>query len=204
MTNTSYSTPRDIRIGVLAVQGSVIEHVNTLKQIQGVTPVEIKAPQQIKDIDGLILPGGESTTIGKLIQDFNLKDAIIERAKKGMPVWGTCAGMILMAKKITGQDNTYLNLMDIVVKRNAYGGQLDSFATWQVIPAVSDKPLKLVFIRAPYVEKAGKEVQVLTRVGENIVAVKQGNMLATAFHPELTDDTTFHEYFIQIVRESLQ
>ncbi|SHF35373.1 5'-phosphate synthase pdxT subunit [Caldanaerobius fijiensis DSM 17918] len=192
-----------LNIGVLAVQGSVVEHVNMLKKIDGVKPIEVKIPEQLYHIDGLILPGGESTAIGKLIEDYGLNNIIVERAKKGMPIWGTCAGMILMAKKITGQNKTYLNLMDIVVKRNAYGSQLDSFATHEVIPAVSDKPLKMVFIRAPYVEDIADTVEILAKVDGHIVAVKQDNLIATSFHPELTDDTSFHRYFIKIVRESI-
>lgn len=199
----SNTTQNNLRIGVLAIQGSVIEHVNMLKKIDGIEPIEVKTPEQLYQIDGLILPGGESTTIGKLIEDYGLSSIIIERAKKGMPIWGTCAGMILMAKKISNQDKTYLNLMDIVVKRNAYGSQLDSFTAYEVIPAVSDKPLKLVFIRAPYVEKVADTVEVLATVDGHIVAVRQHNLIATSFHPELTEDISFHKYFIKIVRGSM-
>jgi len=184
-----------VKIGVLALQGSVIEHLKKLSEIEGIYPVEIRNANELSDISGLVLPGGESTTLGKLIKDFELADVIKDTIRNGMPVWGTCAGMILLAKDIAGQNNIHLGLMDISVKRNAYGTQLDSFKTKCIIPEVSDKELTLVFIRAPWVEKVWGSAKLLATVNDRIIAIRQDNMLATSFHPELTEDMTFHKYF---------
>ncbi|HHW02325.1 MAG TPA: pyridoxal 5'-phosphate synthase glutaminase subunit PdxT [Thermoanaerobacterales bacterium] len=183
-------------VGVLALQGAVREHMNMISRI-GATPLAVKTRDELKKIDALILPGGESTTIGKLMTEFNLKDEIIRRAKEGMPVWGTCAGMILLAKHIVNQENTHLDLMDIWVRRNAYGSQLDSFIAEKRVEGVSEKPIPMVFIRAPYVEKVGSGVKILSEIDGKVVAAREGNLLATAFHPELTDDLSFHRYFIE-------
>ncbi|MBZ4665545.1 MAG: pyridoxal phosphate synthase yaaE subunit [Mahella sp.] len=191
-----------LRIGILGLQGSVIEHTVMLKRLEDVKPVQVKTADDLDVIDGLILPGGESTTIGRLITDYKLKDRIIERARAGMPVWGTCAGMILLAKHIINDDNVHLGLMNIHVRRNAYGSQLDSFKTVMLIPAVAEYPIPLVFIRAPYVEKADDGVEVLAELDGKIIAVRQGHLLATSFHPELTDDLSFHRYFADIVAKS--
>ncbi|WP_291955558.1 pyridoxal 5'-phosphate synthase glutaminase subunit PdxT [Mahella sp.] len=191
-----------MRIGILGLQGSVIEHTVMLKRLEDVKPVQVKTADDLDVIDGLILPGGESTTIGRLITDYKLKDRIIERARAGMPVWGTCAGMILLAKHIINDDNVHLGLMNIHVRRNAYGSQLDSFKTVMLIPAVAEYPIPLVFIRAPYVEKADDGVEVLAELDGKIIAVRQGHLLATSFHPELTDDLSFHRYFADIVAKS--
>lgn len=189
-------------IGVLALQGSVAEHMKMLSMIEGITPCEIRGPQEMDAISGIILPGGESTTIGKLLKEFDLLDIIIEKVKNGMPVWGTCAGMILLAKEIIGEDYVHLGLMDISAKRNAYGSQLDSFRIDCKIPDVSDIEIPLVFIRAPLVENFSGNVKVLARINGKVVAVRQDNMLATSFHPELTDDLSFHRYFIKMVSDS--
>lgn len=189
-------------IGVLALQGSVAEHMKMLSMIEGITPCEIRGPQEMDAISGIILPGGESTTIGKLLKEFDLLDIIIEKVKNGMPVWGTCAGMILLAKEIVGEDYVHLGLMDISAKRNAYGSQLDSFRINCKIPDVSDIEIPLVFIRAPLVENFSGNVKVLARINGKVVAVRQDNMLATSFHPELTDDLSFHRYFIKMVSDS--
>jgi len=189
-------------IGVLALQGSVAEHMKMLYMIEGITPCEIRGPQEMDAISGIILPGGESTTIGKLLKEFDLLDIIIEKVKNGMPVWGTCAGMILLAKEIIGEDYVHLGLMDISAKRNAYGSQLDSFRIDCKIPDVSDIEIPLVFIRAPLVENFSGNVKVLARINGKVVAVRQDNMLATSFHPELTDDLSFHRYFIKMVSDS--
>lgn len=191
-----------IPIGVLALQGSVIEHINMLKRIEGIVPVSVKKTKDLENINGLIIPGGESTAIGLLLDRCGLADAIVEKTNKGMPIWGTCAGMILMAKKIVNYEKTFLGIMDISVVRNAYGSQLDSFETDYCIPQVSDKKTHLTFIRAPYIESAGKGVQVLCTLSGHIVAARQNNMLVTSFHPELTDDTTFHKYFINMAAGS--
>lgn len=191
-----------VKIGVLALQGSVAEHISMLSMIAEVQPVEVKTPQDLAEVSGLIIPGGESTTIGKLLKEFKLEKPIKEAALSGMPVWGTCAGMIILAKDIIGEDYTHLGLMDISVRRNAYGSQLDSFSSSQAIPAVSSEEIPLVFIRAPWVESVGENVQVLARVNNRIVAARQDNLIATSFHPELTKDISFHKYFAQLVRTS--
>lgn len=190
-----------IRIGVLGFQGSIEEHLRSLSMIEGVVPQSVKTTEELNSVDGLIMPGGESTTIGKLIEIFGVATPILEKAKRGMPVWGTCAGMILLAKEIVGEDVFHFGLMDMTVKRNAYGSQLDSFHTTATIPEVSEKELPIVFIRAPWVERVGKNVQVLLTVDGKIVAAKQDNLLATSFHPELTEDLAFHQYFVDMVKE---
>lgn len=189
-----------ITIGVLALQGSVVEHINLLKKIDGVSILEVKTKKDLDVVDGIILPGGESTTIAKLLHDFKLFEPLKERIERGLPVWGTCAGMILLAKNIVGE-SPHLATMDIVVKRNAYGAQLDSFQNKVIIPEISIDPIELVFIRAPWIEKADRNVRILCIINSHIVAARQDNMLVTSFHPELTDDITVHEYFANIVKE---
>ena len=188
-------------IGILALQGSVEEHLCLFGKIKGVSARKVKYAAELKEIDALVIPGGESTTMGKLLRDFGLLEPAADRIKSGMPVWGTCAGMILLAKSIVGEQAAHLGVMDISVRRNAYGSQLDSFKTTSIIPAVSEKEIPLVFIRAPWVESAGENVRVLARVDGKIVAARQDNMLATAFHPELTEDVSFHKYFADMVKK---
>ncbi|KXG78013.1 pyridoxal 5'-phosphate synthase glutaminase subunit PdxT [Thermotalea metallivorans] len=188
-----------IRVGVLDMQGSVIEHVEMLQHIEGIQPIRVKYPNQIGEIDGLILPGGESTAIGKLIKDFGIYQSLKERMIQGMPVWGTCAGMILLAKKIIGEETVHLGVMDIDVRRNAYGRQIDSFRIEKRIPMVSENPIPLVFIRAPYIERVGKTVEILAEHEGKIIAARQNNMLVTSFHPELTEDMSFYRYFLQMI-----
>ena len=190
-----------LRVGVLGLQGSIREHCSSLSRIDDVMPYVVKTKDDLDKISGIILPGGESTTIGKLMKDFDLEDKLRKRIQEGMPVWGTCAGMILMAKRIVGQDGTYLGVMDITVRRNAYGSQLDSFKTMGMIPEISDRKISLVFIRAPWVENVASMVSVLARVNNNIVAAKSDNMLVTSFHPELTSDLSFHRYFVNMCEE---
>lgn len=187
-------------IGVLGLQGSVIEHVNALK-MAGTYIALVKRADEIAGLDGLILPGGESTALSLLMEMGGISQAIRCEASKGMPLWGTCAGMILMAGKIIGQSKTHLGLMDIQVVRNAYGSQLDSFETTGIIKEVSPHAIPMVFIRAPYIESAGSRVKILYSIDGHIVAAEQDNMLATSFHPELTDDTSFHKYFIKKARQ---
>ena len=154
-------------------------------------------------IDGLIIPGGESTTISKLLKDFNIFDALKRRIEDGLPVWGTCAGLILLSKYINGEKSGHLEVMDINVKRNAYGSQINSFSTiYERIDDISNVPIPMVFIRAPYIISVGSDVKVLKLLDGKIVAARQKHMLATAFHPELTDNTAVHEYFISMVKES--
>ncbi|MCD5414344.1 MAG: pyridoxal 5'-phosphate synthase glutaminase subunit PdxT [Clostridiales bacterium] len=190
-----------LKVGVLALQGSVSEHIDMLNRIENVCPVEVKTSEQINEVDALILPGGESTTIGKLLVDFSLHDLLKKRIINGMPVWGTCAGMILLAKKLLPEAHTHLEVMDICVKRNAYGSQACSFETAAFIPSISPKPISLAFIRAPYIESVGKQVEILCTVDNNIVAARENNMLATSFHPEVTDDESVHRYFVRMIEQ---
>lgn len=184
-------------VGVLDIQGSVIEHINMLNKIDGVKTVKVKYASQLDEIDKLIIPGGESTAICKLLHNFGFVEKIQEKAKSGMPIWGTCAGMILLAKKLT-QGKPCLSIMDIEVIRNAYGSQLSSFTTEELIEKLSPKPVKLVFIRAPYITNVFADTEVLLKVNNNIVMARQGNLLASSFHPELTTDPTIHKYFINM------
>ncbi len=184
-------------IGVLALQGSFEEHLNALKKIPGVNPVAVKTAEQLQNVERIILPGGESTTMTKLLKKFDLLEPLRQRIAAGMPVWGTCAGMILLAKNVIGGVPA-LAALDVTVRRNAYGGQLDSFSAEQVIPEVSDHPIPLVFIRAPWVESVEEGVEIVARTDGKISAVRQGSILASSFHPEMTDDLTFLNYFLAV------
>lgn len=195
-----------MRIGVLALQGAFIEHVKALRQL-GAEACEVRLPEHLADLDGLIIPGGESTTIGKLLVVYNLLEPLRQFAAK-KPVWGTCAGMILMAKDI-GLDQPLLGVMDIVVERNAFGRQVDSFETWLDISAMENgsdaKPFPAVFIRAPRLVKANGKAQILASLDDGTaVAARQGKWLVTSFHPELTEDRRFHQYFCRMVAESAE
>jgi 5'-phosphate synthase pdxT subunit len=186
-----------LRIGVLALQGDVREHIETLTKLACET-VEVRKSEDLNDISGLILPGGESTTISKLIDIFSLREPILEFIKSGKATLGTCAGMITLAKDVldsaSGQQS--LGLMDISVRRNAFGSQLDSFE--QVID-FDGTNLNVAFIRAPIVERVGEAVKVLSKLSDGrVVAVRQQNMLATSFHPEITGETFVHEYFLKM------
>jgi pyridoxal 5'-phosphate synthase pdxT subunit len=183
-------------IGVLAIQGAFIEHMNVLKRLH-VEGRLIKKVSDLEGINGIILPGGESTAMAKQMKENGLFEALQTKILDGCPVMGTCAGLILLSKEITNQPVSTLGVMDIRVKRNAYGRQLDSFATSAPIKYISEKPLELVFIRAPYIEEVGKDVEVLCEIDHHIVVALQGNMLALAFHPELTGIDDVHQYFIQ-------
>jgi 5'-phosphate synthase pdxT subunit len=189
------------RIGVLALQGAFKEHIKIIKSL-GHEAIEIRNAKQLNNLDGIILPGGESTTIGKLLDDFKIKEALVNKINNGLPVWGTCAGMILLAKELDGNEDAHLKVMDIKVRRNAYGTQQDSFVATGVVEGVSEKEIPMVFIRAPYIVDMDEKVDVLHKVDGNIVAARQENILVTSFHPELTDDKTFHEYFINMIKES--
>ncbi|WP_346936680.1 pyridoxal 5'-phosphate synthase glutaminase subunit PdxT [Clostridium sp.] len=193
-----------ITIGVLDLQGAVKEHVDKINNISGATALRVKNRADLEAIDGLIIPGGESTTIGKLLRDFHILSPLKSKIENGLPVWGTCAGMIILAKSILGSDYNHLGVMDIEVRRNAYGSQLDSFITDEIVKDVSEETIPLVFIRAPYVEKIDEDVQVLCKLKDKIVACKQENMLATSFHPELTKDLTMHKYFYNMCMENLK
>lgn len=186
-------------IGVLALQGDFAEHMATLTRI-GVDAREVRKADDLEGVDALIIPGGESTTIGKLMARYGLDEAIRARAKHGMPIYGTCAGLILLAQAIEGSDQPRLGLMDIAVIRNAFGRQIESFEADIPFAPTPDQPVRGVFIRAPIVSRVGAGVQTLSVFDGKIVAVQQGNLLATAFHPELTDDTRVHRYFLTLVK----
>lgn len=184
------------RVGVLDLQGGVEEHLNLLSTLENVKPIAVKYKEQLNEIDGLIIPGGESTTLGKLLDAFGIITSLKKKIAEGLPVWGTCAGMILLAKEIEGEETKHIAQMDICVKRNAYGRQLGSFSVEKQIEEVAQEVLPLVFIRAPFVKEAKENVEILLRIEDKIVACKQDNMLATAFHPELTGNNKFHSYFV--------
>ncbi len=170
-----------------------------LRQI-GADPVEVRRAEQLDGLDGLIIPGGESTTIGKLMVSYELLEPLRKLIESGRPVWGTCAGMIVLAKDLGGLRQPLVGALDVRVRRNAFGRQLDSFETDIPMPEVGDEPVHAVFIRAPLVESVGEGVEVLGTLEDGtIVAVRQGNLLATSFHPELTGDSRFHLYFLQMV-----
>ena len=189
-----------MRIGVLAVQGAFAEHITTLGKLQ-VEVMPVRLFQELGELDGLIIPGGESTSIINLMLAYNLMGEIRNLAKSGLPIFGTCAGMILLARKISDSDGVEpLGVMDLTVRRNAFGRQVDSFETELKIPVLGENPFPGIFIRAPVVEYAGSEVEILARLADgNIVAARQGNLLASAFHPELTNDLRFHQYFLDII-----
>lgn len=185
-----------MKVGVLSFQGGVIEHLNQIKAL-GHTGVEVKKEKDLDDIDAIILPGGESTTIGKLLKITGLIEPLREKIKNGLPTWGTCAGMILLANEVEGQEEKYLQLMDIKVRRNAFGTQIDSFKAHKVIDEISKDEMKLVFIRAPYITEVKDNVRILCKIDNKIVAAKQGNIVVTSFHPELTNDLKFLNYFLE-------
>lgn len=187
-------------IGILGMQGAIAEHQEILLQIPHTKTRIVKTAKDLDCIDGLILPGGESTTIGKLLDYFSLKEILQQKIISGLPVFGTCAGLILLAKNIENETNTHLATMDITVKRNGYGSQLDSFSTNLLIPTIDkNMPIPLVFIRAPYITKTSKDVQILATLDNKIIAARQKNMLVSSFHPELTCDLRFHQYFLSMI-----
>jgi pyridoxal 5'-phosphate synthase pdxT subunit len=188
---------RRARIGVLAVQGAVREHVAAIRDI-GAEPVEVRLPRDLVDLDALILPGGESTTMRRLIDAYGLREPIAALARAGAPLLGTCAGMILLADRLTDGDAPYFGLLDLEVRRNGYGRQLDSFET-ELAVAGLDAPFHGVFIRAPRVESAGPEVEVLAEHRGDPVLVREGRVMAAVFHPELTADHRLHARFVELV-----
>jgi len=188
-----------MRIGVLAVQGDFIEHASVLRQLEA-EALPVRLPRELDGLDGLIIPGGESTTISRLMLSYGLTQAIRDLARDGLPILGTCAGMILLAKRVHELGVEPIGAMDIEVRRNAFGRQVDSFETDLAIPALGQEPFHAVFIRAPLVEGASPEVEILAKVdGGAGVAARQGKLVVCAFHPELTDDPRFHAYFLNIV-----
>jgi 5'-phosphate synthase pdxT subunit len=189
------------KIGILALQGAFAEHIATLRSL-GVDTAEVRLPEELDGIDGLIIPGGESTTITKLMLSYELADKIKRLAKNGLPIMGTCAGMIMLALKVDKNDRLPTGIMDIEVKRNAFGRQVDSFEIDLDIPAIGDEPYHAVFIRAPKIENTGPNVDILAKLSDDtIVAAKEGNLIVLAFHPELTVDKRLHQYFLDIVNK---
>ena len=187
-----------MEIGVLAVQGAFIEHEKMLRSI-GADCFEIRQKKDLeRNMDGLVLPGGESTVMGKLLVELDMFDTLKERIEKGLPVLGTCAGLILLADKISNDDRKYFGTLPAVVRRNAYGRQLGSFYTEQDMKYVGKVPM--TFIRAPYIESVGEDAEILAEVEGNIVAAKYKNQLAISFHPELTSDTSVHSYFLDMCK----
>lgn len=195
------------KYGVLALQGAFIEHIHILRSL-GVEAIEVRLPDQLQGLSGLIIPGGESTTIGKLAVTYKLVEPIRRLAEEGVSIWGTCAGMILLARDV-GREQPLMGIMNIRVKRNAFGRQVDSFETDLSVPVLDaassaeehGRPFRAIFIRAPYIESVGENVQCIARLPQGtIVAARQGNLLATAFHPELGVDSRFHRYFLTLAQ----
>jgi 5'-phosphate synthase pdxT subunit len=192
-------------VGVLALQGDFLEHRLVLRRL-GIEDVEVRLPEHLVGLDALIIPGGESTAIGKLATSYDLMDPVRAFARN-RPIWGTCAGAIFLSKDVR-REQPLLRLMDITIERNAFGRQIDSFVTHLQVPALEapEKPFEAVFIRAPLIESVGKDVEVLAQLPQdwgrqaNIVAARQGHLLATSFHPELTDDDRFHRYFLALAQ----
>lgn len=187
-----------MKIGVLSLQGGVIEHISHLKKLD-VDAFEIKKVEDLNKIDGIILPGGESTTIGKLLRDTNLFYPIKSLIESGIPTWGTCAGMVLLAKEIENDTRRHFQIMNIKVRRNAFGRQIDSFKTVEIVPEFSPNPIELIFIRAPYITEVSQDVKIIHKTKDKIVAARQGNILVTSFHPELSDNLEVHKYFINMI-----
>ncbi|MGN7765648.1 pyridoxal 5'-phosphate synthase glutaminase subunit PdxT [Paenibacillus sp. 22594] len=190
-----------MKIGVLALQGAVTEHIVSIEKT-GAQGLPIKRVEQLEEIEGLIIPGGESTTIGKLMRKYGFIEAIRDFAGQGKPIFGTCAGMIVLAKHIAGGEPGHLELMDITVARNAFGRQRESFECDLQVKGIHE-PVRAVFIRAPLINEVGPEVEVLTLYNDEIVTARQGNLLVSSFHPELTDDYRLHQYFADMVECSV-
>lgn len=189
-----------MKIGVLALQGAFREHQYALEKC-GAETVQVRLPGQLEGLDGLVIPGGESTTMGKLMRRYNLYEPLIALANRGVPFFGTCAGMIMLARNIADSDQPRLGLMDINVERNASGRQVDSFEADLQVPVLGEASYRAVFIRAPYILSVGANVDVLAKFEEKIVMARQGHYLAAAFHPELTEDLRLHRYFVDMVQK---
>jgi len=200
---TEHAVKPGLRVGVLALQGDVEEHLAALAACKA-EGVRVKTVEELETIDGLIIPGGESTTIANLLERFKLQKPLLERAKAGMPVWGTCMGMIVMAEKVAGSKQPTLGLLHIEVKRNAFGRQIESTEEPLEIEGLDGKPFPGVFIRAPWIESAWGGAHILSFLEGKGVMVWQRNLLGTSFHPELTDDLRIHKYFLQMVSAAKQ
>lgn len=189
-----------VKIGVLGLQGAVREHVRAVQE-SGAEACVIKKVEQLAEIDGLILPGGESTTMRRLIDKYDFMDSLKKFAHSGKPVFGTCAGLILLAKRVVGYDEPHIGIMDVTVERNSFGRQRESFEeTLDIAGVANDFPA--VFIRAPHIVEAGENVEVLAKHNNRIVTAREGNILGCSFHPELTDDTRLTAYFVNMVKEA--
>ena len=188
------------RAGVLGLQGDFAEHLHTLRAM-GVDAVDVRRPEQLDEVDALIIPGGESTTIGKLAAQYGIIPKLLARVEEGMPVWGTCAGAIFIAKDVPGHPHPIAGLMDMTVERNVFGRQVDSFEADLAIAGIGPEPFHAVFIRAPRIASVGPGVTVLAALADGtIVAARQGRLLATSFHPELTDDQRLHQLFLSLAK----
>ena len=188
------------RVGVLGLQGDFREHIDTFRSI-GLEAADVRRPAQLDELDALVIPGGESTTIGKLAAQYGFVERLRERAREGLAIWGTCAGAIFLASEVPGHPHPVLGLMDMTVERNAFGRQLDSFEADLAVPLLGGTPFHAVFIRAPRIARVGEGVEVLSRLPDGtIVAARQGRLLATSFHPELTRDPRFHQLFLSFGR----
>jgi 5'-phosphate synthase pdxT subunit len=188
-----------LKIGVLALQGDFVEHIAILKKL-GIDSCQVRLPDHLQDLDGLIIPGGESTTLSRLLSIYHLRGPVAQMAREGKALWGTCAGMIMMAHEITEEDPIPLQLMDIGVQRNAFGRQIDSFEQDLEIASFDSSPFQAIFIRAPIIIRVGDDVEVLAELPDGRpVAVQQGKLMATSFHPELTNDFRFHRYFLGLI-----
>lgn len=193
------SAPRRPRVGVLAVQGAFAEHERALAAV-GAEPLLVRGPEELEGLDAIVIPGGESTTLGLVAEESGLLAALRERIAAGMPVLGTCAGMVVLARATTGGAQPLLGGMDIVVRRNAFGRQRSSFETALAVPALGAEPVDAVFIRAPWIEEAGPDVEILAEHSGHPVAARQGALLVTAFHPELSGERRFHEWLVERAR----
>ncbi|MDQ8737512.1 pyridoxal 5'-phosphate synthase glutaminase subunit PdxT [Paenibacillus sp. LHD-38] len=189
-----------MKIGVLALQGAVAEHIRSL-ELAGAEAVAVKRVEELEELQGLVIPGGESTTIGKLMRKYGFMEAIADFSAQGKPLFGTCAGLIVLADQIEGQEDAHLRLMDMTVARNAFGRQQESFETDLDVKGI-DEPVRAVFIRAPLIKKVGSDVEVLSTYRDEIVTARQGHLLAVSYHPELTDDFRLHTYFVDMVKEA--
>lgn len=188
-------------IGVLALQGDFAEHEAVLREI-GVETRQVRLPKDLVGIAGLILPGGESTTFANLMDVYELREPLRALAKNGLPMWGTCAGLIALANRVKGRADPIIGVLDVDVQRNAYGRQVDSFEAEITAPVFGETPYKAVFIRAPLILKVGPGAKAIATLQDgSVVAVQQGNLLGTTFHPELTEDSRFHRYFVRLVEE---
>jgi pyridoxal 5'-phosphate synthase pdxT subunit len=189
------------RVGVLAAQGDVAEHLAALER-SGAVAVPVKTRAGLDEVDALVVPGGESTTVMRLLERFALKEPIVKRVRGGMPFWGTCMGMIVAAHDVADLEQPTLDLIDITVRRNAFGRQVESNEVALEIPTLGAQPFPAIFIRAPWVERAGPTVEVLASFGGHAVFVRSGNVMATAFHPELTRDDRVHRYFLSLAESA--